>query len=283
MSDAAQDLRSLVRQATDRLATGSASPQLDAELLLCHVLGKPRSYLLAWPEAIPTDDQRAMFETLLKRREHGEPIAYLIGEREFWSLPIRVTADVLIPRPETELLVETALELMPRQGAVRIADLGTGSGAIALALARECAHCALVATDKSEGALTTARFNAEQLGIRNVEFRLGHWFGPLAGEIFDLIISNPPYIREGDPHLERGDLRFEPRGALTSGDDGLDDLRMIAGEARRHLRHGGWLIVEHGYDQGAAVRQLLENEGFSAVETRRDLAGNERATLGRHD
>lgn len=283
MSDSEHTLGALLAAAAARLAPISESARLDAELLLAYVLDQPRSHLYAWPDRPATDAQRARFAELVERRAQGEPVAYLTGTREFWSLPVRLTADVLIPRPETELLVELALAHLPDRPRPVIADLGTGSGVIALALARECPHCRIVATDRSEGALTTARLNAEQLGLRHIEFRLGNWFEPLAGECFDLILSNPPYIAEGDPHLERGDLRYEPRGALVSGRDGLDDLRVIAQNARRHLHKGGWLIVEHGYDQGAAVRKLLEEQGFSGVETRHDLAGVARATLGRHD
>lgn len=276
-------LRDLVAEAAERLASTSTSARLDAELLLAHVLEKPRSHLLAWPDKQADEVQRDAFTRLVQRRENGEPIAYLTGQREFWSLPVRVTAEVLIPRPETELLVELALEKMPEKPRPAVADLGTGSGIIALALARECPQCHIVATDRSEGALTTARLNAEQLGLNHIEFRLGSWFGPLEAESFDLVISNPPYIAEQDPHLERGDVRFEPRSALVSGRDGLADLRVIAQSARRHLHPGGWLIVEHGYNQGRAVRKLLKKEGFDAIETRLDLAGVERATLGRHN
>jgi release factor glutamine methyltransferase len=283
MSDSEHTLGALLASAAARLAPTSESARLDAELLLAYALDRPRSHLYAWPDRPATDAQRALFAQLVERRAQGEPVAYLTGTREFWSLPVRVTADVLIPRPETELLVELALAHLPDSPRPAIADLGTGSGVIALALAHECPHCRIVATDRSEGALTTARLNAEQLGLRHIEFRLGSWFGPLAAECFDLILSNPPYIAEGDPHLERGDLRFEPRSALVSGRDGLDDLRVIAHNARRHLHRGGWLIVEHGYDQGAVVRKLLKQEGFSAVETRHDLAGVARASLGRHD
>jgi release factor glutamine methyltransferase len=275
-------LRDLVAEATERLATSSESARLDAELLLAHVLDKPRSHLLAWPDKEIDVEQRDAFRQLVDRRARGEPVAYLTGYREFWSLPVRVTEDVLIPRPETELLVELALDHLPDKDRPAIADLGTGSGVIALALARECPHCRVIATDRSEGALTTARLNAEQLGLEHIEFRLGSWFGPLEGECFDLVISNPPYIAERDPHLSAGDVRFEPRSALVSGRDGLDDLRVIAQNARRHLHPGGWLMVEHGYDQGAAVRKLLKKEGFVEVESCRDLAGIERATLGKH-
>ncbi|HDP88985.1 MAG TPA: peptide chain release factor N(5)-glutamine methyltransferase [Thioalkalivibrio sp.] len=282
MSDSEHTLGALLAAATERLAASSESPRLDAELLLAHVLGQPRSHLFAWPDRPADGDQRVAYARLIERRANGEPVAYLTGLREFWSLPVRITADVLIPRPETELLVEVALEYLPDKPQPSIADLGTGSGVIALALARECPRCRIIATDCSEGALTTARLNAEQLHLTHIEFRLGSWFGPLEAECFDLIISNPPYIAENDPHLAQGDLRFEPKSALVSGRDGMDDLRVLAQNARRHLHAGGWLIVEHGYDQGEAVRKLLDKEGFSSIATRRDLAGVERVTLGRH-
>lgn len=267
--------------ASEKLGSVSSSPRLDAELLLAHCLEASRSHLRAWPEKPVEPAQLNRFETLLARRLKGEPIAYLVGEREFWSTPLRVTPEVLVPRPETELLVELALSRLPAGGTPRIADLGTGSGAIAIALARECRRCQVIATDVAESALAVARWNAEALELRNVAFRLGHWFDALDDARFDLILSNPPYIREDDPHLHLIDVRFEPPHALISGKDGLDALRTLAAGAGRHLAPGGWLMLEHGYDQGKAVRRLLEKAGFTAVETRQDLAGHDRVTLGR--
>ncbi len=262
-------------------AAAARIDRIDAELLLLHVLGKPRSWLFGHDtDALDMGDVAA-FEALVVRREAGEPVAYLTGRRGFWTLELAVTPATLIPRPETELLVERALERLPRDAAARIADLGTGSGVIALALAKERPRARVIATDASEAALTVARANAAENGIDNTEFRHGSWFAPLAGERFDLIASNPPYIEADDPHLGEGDLRFEPMSALASGGDGLDDLRVIVGEAPSHLVDGGWLLVEHGWNQGAAVRALFADAGFIDIETARDLEGRERVTLGR--
>jgi len=258
----------------------SDTPGLDAELLLCHVLEKNRAWLRAWPERTLTVDEQAAFETLITRRAAGEPVAYLTGRRGFWSLELKVTPATLIPRPDTETLVEWALELIPAGAAWRIADLGTGSGAIALSLAHERPHCRLVATDASIDALAVAQDNAATSQIGNVEFRAGLWFAPLAGTRYHLIVSNPPYIAAGDPHLSRGDLRFEPATALAAGADGLDDIRLLVAGAPQHLEAGGWLLLEHGWDQGAAVRALLLQQGFREVATRRDAAGHERISGG---
>src|SRR5690606_35513374 len=220
-------------------------------------------------------------DALVRRRAAGEPVAYLLGSRGFWRFDLSVTADTLIPRPDTELLVELALRRIPERSPARVADLGTGSGAIALAIASERPDAQVVATDASEAALAVASGNAAALGIGNVEFRRGDWLAPLAGERFDLVASNPPYIADGDAHLAQGDLRFEPRSALASGVDGLDAIRRIAADAPAHLRAGGWLLVEHGWEQGAAVRALFESAGFVAVATERDLEQRDRVTLGR--
>lgn len=274
-------IATLLKTAEARLTGLSDSPRLDAEILLAHCLEVNRSHLRAWPEKAVDGDPLARFEGLLDRRFRGEPVAYLTGQREFWSIPLRVTPEVLVPRPETELLVELAIAHLPANTTARIADLGTGSGAIAIAIARECPHCKVVATDMAETALAVARWNAETLGLRNIELKLGHWFEALGDDRFDLILSNPPYIREDDPHLYQIDVRFEPPHALVSGKDGLDALRVLADGARHHLETGGWLLLEHGYDQGEAVRRLLHRAGFSAVETAADLAGQDRATFGR--
>ncbi|CAN5705082.1 peptide chain release factor N(5)-glutamine methyltransferase [soil metagenome] len=253
----------------------------DAELLLAYVLSREPAWLYAHGDA-PLDAQAAeRFEALRARREAGEPVAYLTGRRGFWTLDLEVTSDTLIPRAETERLVESALTRIPPDAATRIADLGTGSGAIALAIARDRPLAHVVATDCSDAALVVARRNAERSGIGNVEFRCGDWFAALAGERFDLIASNPPYIAEGDPHLVQGDLRHEPPPALVSGVDGLDDLRRIVRGAPAYLLPGGWLLLEHGHDQGAAVRALLTVAGFAQVQTARDLEARERITMGR--
>jgi release factor glutamine methyltransferase len=254
----------------------------DAALLLAHVLGRSRGWLYAHGDApVPAPDL-ARFEQLVTRRASGEPVAYLLGTRGFWRFDLAVTPDTLIPRPETELLVELALARIPAQSAAQVADLGTGSGAIALAIASERPQARVVAVDISGDALEVARGNAAALGLDNVEFRRGDWLSPLAGERFDLVVSNPPYIAEGDAHLAQGDLRFEPRGALASGADGLDAIRIIAAAAPAHLRDGGWLLVEHGWEQGAAVRALFEAAGLVDVATEPDLEQRDRVTLGRN-
>jgi release factor glutamine methyltransferase len=253
----------------------------DAEILLAHALGASRSWLFAHATDPLPADPHARFEDLVARRAAGEPVAYLVGHRGFWSLDLRVTPATLIPRPETELLVELALERLPRGRALRIADLGTGSGAIALAIARERPQAQVVATDASAGALAVARENAGIHHLDNVEFRFGAWCEPLGRERFDLIASNPPYIPDADPHLGQGDVRFEPRSALAAGIDGLDDIRVIARAAPTHLVDGGWLLLEHGLDQGAAVRSVLSGAGFRDVGTRHDLEARDRVTLGR--
>lgn len=271
-------IAALLAWAEGLLAPIHDSPRLDAEVLLAHVLDRPRHYVYAWPEHRPSAAQAEAYRDLIHRRAAGEPVAYLTGEREFWSLALRVSPATLIPRPETELLVELALERFPADTPVRVADLGTGSGAIALALARERPAWHLVATDVSPAALAVARDNATRLDISNVEFRPGDWFGALTPPPFDGIVANPPYVRDDDPHLLRGDPAREPPGALCGGVDGLDAVRRIATGARPHLVPGGWLAMEHGHDQGAGIRDLLAAEGFGQIRTHRDLAGLERAT-----
>lgn len=253
----------------------------DAELLLCHQLGKPRSWLFAHGDDLLDAQAVAAFAGLVERRATGEPVAYLTGRRGFWRFDLRVSEATLIPRPETELLVELALHRLPGSGALRVADLGTGSGAIALALACERPNARVIAVDVSPAALELARANARELEVRNIEFRQGDWFAPLAGESFDLIASNPPYIETDDPHLAQGDLRYEPAGALASGVDGLDAIRIIAREAPAHLRAGGWLLIEHGWEQGDAVRALLTGAGLIDAATQRDWEDRDRVTLAR--
>ena len=268
-------LDAVLRVASERIETA------DARLLLAQALGRPISWLYAHGSDHLDDIAMQRFQRLLEGRIAGQPVAYLTGTRGFWSLELEVTPDTLIPRPETELLVELALARLPQGSGVRVADLGTGSGAIALAIASERPRASVVATDASQAALTVARRNAAGNGITNVEFRHGSWFVPLANERFDLIASNPPYIAEGDPHLEQGDLRFEPAAALSSGRDGLDDIREIVSRAGVHLTAGGWLLLEHGLDQGTSIRELLESAGFVEVATERDLESRDRVTLGR--
>ena len=251
----------------------------DAELLLAHVLGRSRGWLFAHGDDVLAPADETSFQALLARREAGEPVAYLTGRRGFWRFDLEVTPATLIPRPETELLVELALARIPPDAAARVADLGTGTGAVALALAHERPRVRVVATDASAGALAVAARNARALQLANVEFRSGDWFAPLAGERFDLVASNPPYIADADPHLDA--LRHEPRSALAAGGDGLDDIRRIVAQAPVHLAAGGWLLFEHGYDQSDAARALLQAAGFVEVATEQDLEHRDRVSLGR--
>ena len=263
------------------LALDAASARLEVQYLLQHALRKPRAWLLARPEQPLTEAQFADYQKLLQRRLQGEPVAYIIGEREFFGLKFRVTPDVLIPRPETELLVELALRHIPLQQPKRVLDLGAGSGAIALTIAHERPLAEVTAVDASAAALEVARENARLLDIGNVHFLCEDWFGGLVGQRFDLIVSNPPYVETGDPHLQQGDLPFEPLSALASGTDGLDDIRHIVSRAPSYLHAGGWLLLEHGYDQAAAVRELLQRSGLGEVFSLPDLSGIERVSGGR--
>lgn len=269
------DVRTLLVAATARLGE-----RADAEALLLHVLGQSRSWLFAHADDALDTDVRTAFEALVARRAAGEPVAYLTGRRGFWTLELEVTPATLIPRPETELLVELALERLPRDMACRVADLGTGSGAIALALASERSQAQVVATDASVDALAVARRNAQRLGIRNVRFVQGDWLAPLVGERFVLVVSNPPYIEAADPHLAQGDLRYEPAAALASGADGLDAIRRIVADACAHLEPGGWLLFEHGWNQGDAARALLREAGYVQVFTAQDLEARDRVSGG---
>lgn len=258
----------------------SPSPRLDAEWLLAHALGKPTSYLRTWPEREVAAAIAERYLAWLDRRRQGEPVAYILGFQGFWSLELEVAPQTLIPRPETELLVEVALSLRSDEAGSAL-DLGTGTGAIALALAHERPSWQVVGVDRIEAAVALAERNRQRLGLGNARFMLSDWFSALAGERFTMMLSNPPYIAEDDPHLRRGDVRFEPLSALVAGADGLDDLRTIVTLAPRHLHPGGWLLLEHGYDQASAVRALLCDGGFEAVESRVDLAGHPRVSLGR--
>ena len=254
--------------------------RLEAELLLVHVLDKPRSWLIAHADDALDAAHEADYAAIVDRRRNGEPVAYITGRRGFWSFDLEVTPATLIPRPETELLVELALDKLPAKRASRVADLGTGSGAIALAVARECPRAQVVATDASAQALAVAQRNAKRLGVANVTFVQGDWFAPLADQRFDVIVSNPPYIEADDPHLAQGDLRFEPASALASGHDGLDDIRRIVADARAHLEAGGWLMMEHGWNQGEAVRAVLRGAGYTEVFTAVDLEQRDRVSGG---
>ena len=272
-------IKELLDHGREMLAGGSTGA-LEAELLLCRAIGADRTRLYARPEDPVPESQCETFFSLLQRRLEGEPVAYLTGTREFWSLPLKVTRDVLIPRPETELLVETALDAIPADAEWRIADLGTGSGAVALALASERPRCEIHATESSQAALSVARRNAGDLQLQSrICFHLGSWLEPLEGK-FQVIVSNPPYVASNDPHLEEGDCRFEPLDALTPGHDGLEAIRHIAKVARKFLTEGGMLAFEHGHDQGNTARELLMELGYTGVITRRDLADLERLTRG---
>lgn len=272
------DYQTWLKTATLRL-THSDSAKRDAEILLGFVTGRARTYLLAFGETPLTAEQTEQLTVLLARRERGEPVAYLVGEREFWSLPLSVSPATLIPRPDTECLVELALERLPAAPCA-ILDLGTGTGAIALALASERTDCQLTGIDLQPEAVALAQHNAQKLAINNVSFLQGSWFTPVAGQKFALIASNPPYIDEADPHLGQGDVRFEPCSALVAAEQGLADLAAIVQQAADYLEPQGWLLLEHGWQQGENVRALLNAAGFIAVATHRDYGGNDRVTLG---
>ncbi|EOC1565508.1 peptide chain release factor N(5)-glutamine methyltransferase [Cronobacter dublinensis] len=269
-----------LKQAIHRLSD-SESPRRDAEILLGFVTGRTRTFILAFGETSLADDELTRLDALLARRVQGEPVAYLTGQREFWSLPLEVSAATLIPRPDTECLVEQALARLPA-APCRILDLGTGTGAIALALACERPDCQVTALEVIPEAVALARRNAQRLGIDNVTVLQSHWFSALTDARFSLIVSNPPYIDGDDPHLTQGDVRFEPKSALVAPDAGLADLDAIITGARRFLENDGWLLVEHGWRQGGAVRELFTHAGYHGVETCRDYGGNERLTLGQY-
>ena len=266
--------------ASAKLIPSSDSTRLDVELLLGEVLQRDRSYLYAHPEASLCAEHIQTFEQLLKRRCQGEPLAYLLGYKEFWSLRLQVTQDVLVPRPETELLVKLALASVAEERAAKVIDLGTGCGAIGLAIAYERPQWRVTATDISRKALRVAVRNRDALRLRNIRFVQGSWFLPLGLERFDLVVSNPPYVSIHDPHLNQPELRHEPKTALVSPEHGLADIKHIIVSARHHLNPSGRLLLEHGYDQGEIVRALLQHHGFREVKTYQDLAGHDRVSLG---
>jgi len=277
----ATEIRALVDEGAARLARVADNPRVEAEILLAAALARPRSHLAAHAESPVLDcDATDRFEAYVTRRALGEPVAYILGEKEFWSLPLAVAPGVLIPRPETELLVERALACLPPGTDLEVLDLATGSGAIALAIASERPACRVTGTDLSEVAIEVARQNARRLHLDRVEFLAGSWYEPVAGLSFDLIASNPPYIANDDPRVDSGVRRFEPHTALYAGPTGLEALSSIVEGARRRLRPGGWLVLEHGDTQGEPVRALLMRAGFDGVHTHRDLAGRERCTEG---
>ncbi|MDD2724444.1 MAG: peptide chain release factor N(5)-glutamine methyltransferase [Methylovulum sp.] len=274
-------IKILLAQATKDLAATSDSPALDAEVLLCHVLDKPRSYLRAWCDQTISDEQQRQFQRLWQQRCQGQPIAYLTGQREFWSRDFFITPDVLIPRPATELLIELSLQLIPAHAAWNIIDLGTGSGIIAITLAAERPNVQLTAVDLSQKALQAARQNASRHQTNNVQFLHSNWFNAVPLQRFQLVISNPPYIAENDGHLQQGDLRFEPESALIASGQGLDDIKTIAKTAKNWLTEDGHLLIEHGYDQEAVVQAIFTSCAYREVQTYCDLSGQPRATYGR--
>ncbi len=274
------NINSVLKNAVDTLASVSDSALLDAEILLCQALNKHRSHLRAWPDRIVEAKELAEFNALLEQRKQGTPIAYITGYREFWSRDFLVTPDVLIPRPDTELLIELSLELLPTDSRSKIIDLGTGSGIIAITLAAERPNVRINAVDISLAALTIAQINARKHQINNILFYQSDWFTNVPDTRFNLIISNPPYIAEHDRHLQQGDLRFEPHSALCSGDSGLKDINIIAATARNYLELGGHLLIEHGYDQQEQVQAVFRAFNYANIETCNDLSGQPRVTYG---
>ena len=271
-------IKQYLEDATAILRTVSDSPRLEAELLMGMILRKPRSFLHAWPEQQLAEPQAERFEILVRRRFAGEPIAYMTGLREFWSMPLKVTPNVLIPRPETELLVEKALLRLPPDKELRVLDLGAGSGAVALAIARERPSVRVIGIDVSLAALDVARTNADLQKIRNVEFRESDWFDAVRGEKFDVVVGNPPYVAEDDPHLARGDARFEPRLALDAGPGGMECFRAIVDRAHNYIVRQGWLLLEHGATQHIPLRRLLEAQHYHDITMHKDGAGHDRVT-----
>jgi release factor glutamine methyltransferase len=277
----ATEIRALIDDGAARLARVADNPRLDAEILLAAALARPRSYLTAHPDSRVLDcDATDRFEAHIARRALGEPVAYILGEKEFWSLTLQVAPAVLIPRPETELVVERALTHLPPGVVAEVLDLATGSGAIALAVASERPACRVTGTDSSHEAVTIARQNASRLHLHRVGFLVGSWYEPVAGLSFDLITSNPPYVADDDPRVHRSVMRFEPHAALYSGPTGLEAIAEVIEGAPRHLKPNGWLVLEHGDMQGQPVRRLLSRAGFATVTTHRDLADRERCTEG---
>lgn len=270
-------LAQALKQATYQLQMHDQA-RLDAEVLLAHVLNRPRVYLHTWPEAELSQEQEARFSDMIRQRAAGQPVAYLTGQREFWSLNFAVTADSLIPRPETELLVERTLALLTENKTLRVADLGTGSGAVAIALAHERRCWRLYAIDQSLKCVKLAQDNARRHNVDNLYIINADWSTALADRSFDAIVSNPPYIADQDPHLQQGDVCFEPASALTAGPQGLDELRCLIKDAPRVLVPGGWIVLEHGINQAKSIRKLLNDMAFTNIATTRDLAGLERVS-----
>ena len=272
-----------IADAKNQLHGFTDSVQADVEILLCHVLECSRTWLHTWPEKELTHAQITHFKTLINKRREHQPVAYLTGKRGFWSFELDVNESTLIPRPETELLVEIALEKIPPDSTMQILDLGTGSGAIALAIAHELPHCHVTAIEQSSAALKIAIKNSLSLNLKNITFIQGNWFEPVQGKRFDLIVSNPPYIAEHDKHLIQGDVQHEPITALASGKDGLNDIRHLISQASNHLNQNGWLILEHGYDQHKVIQQLFTQPGYHQIQQVNDLNGHVRVSMGKYD
>ncbi|HEC27787.1 MAG TPA: peptide chain release factor N(5)-glutamine methyltransferase [Gammaproteobacteria bacterium] len=265
-----------------RTSLNSQDPAQEAEYLIEAICGISRSHQLIHPDEELSEKQCQQFDSAIKRRIAGEPLAYITGSRGFWDMDLQVTPDVLIPRPDTECLVEQALQRIPADARWQIVDLGTGSGAIALVLARERPLCDITATDLSMAALVIAKENARLQDVKNISFAAGSWFQPIKNRLFEMIICNPPYIPVDDPHLKQSDLPAEPDHALISGGDGLDAIRKIISDSVLHLKPGAFLLLEHGYDQAIKVTELLCNEGFKEIFTEKDYGGNDRVTGGRN-
>lgn len=268
-----------LKHATNTL-NGGDSPRRDAEILLGYTTGKTRTFLMAFCETTLTAEELAKLDDYLRRRKDGEPIAYITGVKEFWSLNFNVSPATLIPRPDTEKLVELALEYLPKVPC-EVLDLGTGTGAIAIAMATERQDCLFTAVDYSQEALELAQTNVRQIGVNNVYLLLGNWYKSIRGRKFSMITSNPPYIEPTDIHLSQGDVRYEPRSALVSEDDGFADIKLIVKGATKHLNQYGWLLIEHGWQQGEMVQTIFKQQGFQLVETHTDYSGNDRVTVGR--
>ncbi|MEE2767176.1 MAG: peptide chain release factor N(5)-glutamine methyltransferase [Pseudomonadota bacterium] len=278
---AATTFSSAVEAAARELAPISDSSRLDAEVLLAHLLGESRTFLRTWPDRTLSLTQLHSYCKLVAQRRNGCPIAYLTGTREFWSMDFNVNPAVLIPRPETELLVESALDLYPVDRQISVLDLGTGSGIVGIAIARERPQSQVLCTDISLEAIRIAQGNASKFSLNNICFIESDWFKLVTGQKFDLIVSNPPYIADNDPYLDGGDLLYEPKIALRSGPRGLDALRVIADQARARLKSGGFLLLEHGFDQGPSLERLLSVYGYQQISRRKDLQGHPRMTLSR--
>jgi len=274
----AHTLEQAIAAGADLLASSSESAKLDAQVLLLHILKKPRSYLFTWPEHALSDEQQSQFNVFIQRRLKGEPVAHITGLREFWSLSLEVNATTLIPRPDTETLVEQALEIaLP--ATAKVLDLGTGTGAIALALGSEMPSWQITAVDRVSDAVALATRNQQRLAINNVHVKQSNWFSELHGEKFNLIVTNPPYIESSDIHLNQGDVRFEPLSALVADDCGMSDIKQIITQSRDYLSSNGYLLIEHGFEQSEAVRHFFEKMAFVNIKTVKDLGNNDRVTL----